>query len=166
MKKGALFHFRNHFNFHAAAHGNLRHAKGAAGMGALVAKHLRHQFAGTVGNQMLLGKAAGGIDQRHQLDDAPNPVEIAHGGMECAQQVNGNGAGGLFAFFGLHGFAKLPDPGFAILAGHMAAQKNQLAGLHKRHIGSSRHGHGGQGDLEGGEFVVNAHGDLSRSEEE
>ena len=51
------------FNFHAGTHGQLRHAEGAAGVGAdRWAEHLAQQFAAAVGDQMLLGVGGGAVD--------------------------------------------------------------------------------------------------------
>jgi len=52
----------------------------------------------------------------------------------------------LLLLFGVRGFA-----------GFIAAQKHQVACLYKRHIGCSGHSHGGEGDIQCLEFVVNAH---------
>ena len=129
-------------------------------MGATRAKDLADQLAGAIGYQMLLGKAAGGVDQRHQFDDAGDAVEIAHRRMQSAQQINGNGARRLLALGRLHGGAKLADPGCAVFFGDMAADKDQITGLHKGHVGRCRHGHRGQGDAQFAEFVVNIHESL------
>src|SRR5690606_18309916 len=65
--------------------------------------------------------------------------------------------GGQLGFFGGHGQAHLSDPGLAVLARDMPAQKNEVAGLHKRHIRSGGHRNGWQNNAKGGEAVVNAH---------
>ena len=52
--------FNNHFNLNTSTHGQLRDAKGASGVCAHDrAKHLAQQLAGTVGDQMLVGKVGG-----------------------------------------------------------------------------------------------------------
>ena len=59
------------FNFNACAHGQLRYAKGAAGVGAnLGAKNLPQQLATAVGDQVMLCEVGAGIDQTHDFDDA------------------------------------------------------------------------------------------------
>ena len=51
------------FNLDTSAHGNLCHTEGAARMGTRAAKHLHQQLAGTVGDQVLLGEIARGVNQ-------------------------------------------------------------------------------------------------------
>ena len=117
-------------------------------MGSLAAKNLADELARAVGNQVLFGEFASGIDQRHQLDDARDAVEVAHSGVQCAQQVNRHRSGSGLALAGVHGSAQLADPNLAIFFGDVAAQKDHPAGLHKGHIGGGRRGHGGQADVQ------------------
>ncbi len=55
----ALIQLGNQFDFNAGAQRNLRDAEGTASMRTGCAKDLAQQFAGTVGDQMLLGEIAG-----------------------------------------------------------------------------------------------------------
>ena len=63
--RGAILvgHFRNHLNLHAGTHGDLRHAKRAAGVGSAFTKDLADQRTGAVGDDVLLGEVGGGVDQ-------------------------------------------------------------------------------------------------------
>jgi hypothetical protein len=45
-------------------------------------------------------KVGRGVHQAHDLDDALDLVQVADGGMQRAQQVDGDGARGLLAFLG------------------------------------------------------------------
>ena len=92
--------FGDQFDFHAGTQRDLRHAEGAAGVRALVAKHLAQQFAGAVGHQMMFGEVGAGVDQRHELDDALDAMEITHRGLQRAHQVDGDGTRGGLAFLG------------------------------------------------------------------
>ena len=116
----------------------MRYAKGAAGVGTFFAKHLGDQLAGTVGHQVLFGEFGDGVDQGHQLDDARDAVQVAHGGVERAHEINGDGAGGALAFFSKDVFAELPHPRLAVFFGDVSRQEHKLAGLHKRYVGGSR----------------------------
>jgi 2-amino-4-hydroxy-6-hydroxymethyldihydropteridine diphosphokinase len=51
------------FNLDTSAQGNLCHAEGATRVGTRVAKHLHQQLAGAVGDQVLLGEIARGVNQ-------------------------------------------------------------------------------------------------------
>ena len=122
------------------------------------AEDFAQQFAAAVGDQMLLGVAGAGVDQAHDLDDALDAIQIAAAGMlQRAHQIHGHGAGCLLAFFGRHVLAQLADPGLAVLLGDMAAEEHQIAGLHIGQVGGCRHGHFGQGDVQGFEFFIDAH---------
>ena len=55
--------------------------------------------------------------------------------MQGTEQINCNGAGGGFPFFGGQVLAQLTDPGLAIFLGNVPAQKDELAGLDKGYIG-------------------------------
>src|SRR6218665_1727768 len=128
-------------------------------MRALVAKQADEQFAGAVGHQVLFGEVAGAVDQAQQLDDALDAVQItATGGLQRAQQIDGDSAGCGLAFFGADVAAQLRHPGFAVLAGDMAAQEHQRAGLYIGHIRGGGYRHGGQADAQLFELLLNAHG--------
>ena len=117
-------------------------------MGPLGAKNLADELARAVGNQVLFSEFAGGVNQRHQLDDARDAVEVAYSGVQRAQQINRHRAGSSLTLAGVHGSAQLADPNLAIFFGDVTAQKDQPAGLHKGHIGGGRRGHGGQADVQ------------------
>ena len=151
-------HFGNQFDFDAAAHRQLCDPKGAACVGAFFAKNLANQGAATVGYQMLFGEATGRVDQAHDFDNALDCVQIAHGGMQGAHQVNGHSACCQLGFGGGHVEPQLTHPWFAVFFGDVTAQKNQVTGLHKRHIRCSRLSHWGQDDVQFRQAVVNVHG--------
>ena len=54
--------------------------------------------------------------------------------------------------------AELADPGLAVLAGDVAGQEHQVAGLHEGHVGGGGHGDRRQRDAELRQLVVDAHG--------
>ena len=74
--------------------------------------------------------------------------------MQRAHQVDGDGAGGCLAFFGADVFAELADDDLAVFFGQVAADKNQISGLHKGQVGGCRGCDCGQGDAQGFEFVI------------
>jgi len=91
---GLLADFSDQFDFHASAYRDLRHTKRAACMLARVAKHLDQQLTAPIGDQVVLGETAGGIDQAHHLDDALDLAQVADCRMQRSHQVNGNQPGG------------------------------------------------------------------------
>ncbi|MNG17026.1 hypothetical protein D3C84_1009840 [compost metagenome] len=123
------------------------------------AEHFGEELAGAVGHQMLFGEGADRVHEAHHLDDALDLVQVAHGRVQRAEQVDGDGARGLLAFVGADVGAELADPDLAVLLGDVARQEHEVAGLHERHVGGGGCGHRGQGNAEAGKLVVNAHGD-------
>ena len=152
-----LTDLRNHLDLHTRPHRNLRHTEGAAGVGALVAEYLTNQLAGAVGHQMLLGESGRGVDQAHQLDDARDFLQVAHRRLQGAQQVDGNGAGGLLAFGGGHVLAQLADPGLAVFFGDVAADEDEVAGAHEGNVGRRGRGDRGEGDVQFFELGLDGH---------
>ena len=148
-------HLGNQLDLDAGAHRDLRHAEGAAGMGAALAEHLAQQLGAAVGHQVLFGVVAGAVDQAHHLDDAGDGVEVAHGRVQGAQQVDGDGAGGELAGGGVGVAAELADPGLAVAFGDVARQEHQLAAANEGHIGRCRDGDRRQADAQLTEAVVN-----------
>ena len=122
------------------------------------AEDFTKELARAVGHQVLLGEIAGGVHQRHDLDNAFDLVQVAHRSVQGTHQVDRDRTRCRFALLGGGVFAQLADPGLAVFFGDVAAQEHELAGLHKGHVGRCRNGNRWQGDLECGEFVVNAHG--------
>lgn len=155
----------NHLNLNASPQRNLRHAKRTAGVLASVTKYFSQQFAAPVGHQVMFGEVAGRVDQAREFDDALDFVQVTNGSVQRAHQVYGDRSRRRLAFFRGDVFAELADDDLAVSFGEMAAQEDQVAGLHERHIGGSRGGHGGQGNAQCFELVidvlgVDTHGDV------
>ena len=107
----------------------------------------------------MLGEVGAGVDQAHHFDDALDAVQVATGGhMQGTQQVDSHRAGSDLSQRGVHIGAQLTHPWVAVLFGNMAAHKNQVAGLHKRHIGRYRRCQRRQGNVQVFEVLVNIHG--------
>eukprot|EP01137_Pigoraptor_chileana_P028249 Opistho-2@11896 len=123
-------------------------------MGAAIAEDLGQQLGAAVGHQVLLGEVGRAVDQAHHLDDAADLVQVADGGVQGAQQVDGDGAGGGLAGGGVDIAAQLAGPDLALALGDMAGDEDQIAGAHEGHVGGSRHGQRRQGDAQGVEGVV------------
>jgi hypothetical protein len=156
--KRASVHFGNQFNLHASTHRDLRHAKGAARMRPAFPEDFAQKLARTVGHEVLLREIRGGIDERHDLDDPPYAIEIAHSRLQRAHQVDGDGPRSGLALVRPHGLAQLADPGLALPLGDVAAQEDQLADLYIGYIGCGRYGHGGQVDAKLLHSFMDVHG--------
>ena len=126
-------------------------------MGAAFAKHLGQQFRAAVGDQVLLDEVGRAVHQAHDLDDAAHALQVAHGGLQGAHQVDGHRACGFGALRGRHVLPQAANPGFAVFAGDVAREKNQVAGAHEGHVGGRGHGDGRQGDAELVQLALNAH---------
>ncbi len=64
------------------------------------------------------------------------------------------------AFGGVQVQAQLPDPRLAAAFGDVAAEHDQVAGLHKGQVGRRRGAHGEQFDVQRLQGVIDAHGGL------
>ena len=121
------------------------------------AEHGPEQFARTIGHQMLLGEVGCRVDQRHQLDNPGDLVQVAHRRVQRAQQINGDGPRGILALCCSDVFTQLTHPYFSIAFGDVAAQEHQLTGLHKRYVGGGGDGNRGQGDVKFLQLGINIH---------
>jgi len=128
----------------------LGHAEGAASVGTAVTEEFYEEFRGAIGDEMLLGKSRGAVDQDHQLDDAADLFEVAGGGVECAEEVDGDGARGLKPFGGAEIEPKLAGPNFtAFFFGDVTGDKEKIAGADVRDENSGGRFELRQIDIEG-----------------
>ena len=99
-------------------------------------------------------KSARAVDEARDADDALDLVEVADGGVQRAEQVDGDGARRLLAGRGGHVAAELADPDLAVALGDVAGQEDEVAAAHEGHVGAGRNGERRQRDVEVGEAVV------------
>src|SRR5258707_8121094 len=97
---------------------------------------------------MLLGERGSAVHQYEQLDDAADFVEIADGGLQGCQQVNGDELCGLLSFRGGQVRAEFAGPRLAVFFGNVPGNEDEVAGTDERNKGGDRRGE--VGEEEGG----------------
>jgi len=118
----------DHLDLDTGAQRDLRYAKGAARVLALLAEHFGQEFRAAVGYQVLFGEFRRGVHQAHHLDDALHLVQVADVAVQRGQQVDGDAARGLLTGGGVDVLAELARPGLAVAAGDVARQEDGVAG--------------------------------------
>src|SRR5216683_2681720 len=106
---------------------------------------------------MLLGECWGAVDQHEQLDDAADFVQIANGGLQGYQQIDGDRLRSLLSFRGGQVRAEFAGPGLAIFFGDVPGDEDEVAGANKRNKGGDWRVELGKSDIPGFEAFVNGH---------
>src|SRR5664280_2421189 len=89
--------FDDELDLDAGAERKLGDAEGAARMRALFGEDLAEQLRAAVGDEMVLGEVGRAVDEAGDANDPLDLVEIADGGVQGAEQIDGDGARCLLA---------------------------------------------------------------------
>src|SRR5258706_305030 len=77
---------------------------------------------------MLLGEGWGAVHEDQQLDDALDFVQVAGGGLQCCEQIDGYAPRRLLPFRGGQVGAQFAGPGVAVFLCYVAGDEEEVAG--------------------------------------
>ena len=139
---GSLIDFEHPFDFDAGVERQFGHADGGAGVAARVAQNLDHQVRGAVHDRRKRRESGDGIDEAAEAHAFDDVVEIADGGLQLSEKIDGAEPRGLLADLRRDFRADLALVRIGELAvdaeAELAGDDDQVAGPHERHV--IRHG--------------------------
>src|SRR5258707_9953104 len=110
---------------------------------------------------MLLGERGSAVHQYEQLDDAADFVEIADGGLQRCQQINGDELCGLLSFRGGQVRAEFAGPRLAVFFGNVPGNEDEVAGTDERNKGGAWRVELGKDDVARFQLFVDGHRNAS-----
>src|SRR5260370_9965983 len=110
---------------------------------------------------MLLGERGSAVHQYEQLDDAADFVEIADGGLQRCQQIDGDRLRSLLSFRGGQVRAEFAGPRLAVFFGNQPGNEVKVAGTDARDKGGAWRVELGTDDVERFQLLVERHRNAS-----
>ena len=117
-------HLDDHLDLDAGPARDLGHPERAARVRPALAEDGHQQLRGPVGHEVLLRERGRAVHEHQQLDDALDALEVAEGGLQRAQEVDGDGRGPPRVPAAVARPApELADPGLAVPLGDVAGRR-------------------------------------------
>ena len=122
-----------------------------------IPEDLDEQLRGAVGDQVVLGERRRAVDERHQLHDPRDPVEVSDRGVQRAHQLDRDRPGRRLPLGGGQPRAELPHPRLPVLPRDVPRHVDEVPGAHEGNVDGPGPGQLGEGDAQRLERVVNGH---------
>jgi hypothetical protein len=127
-----LRNFGDQLDLEACTERELCNANRAASMSPTKAKHLVEQLGCAVRDEVWLRECRRAVHQHEELDDAGDRVQVGGGGMQRAEELDGDAARSLLSLRGADLRAELADPRLSVLSGNMPGHEDHVPSAHER----------------------------------